>query len=968
MKNRTIRKHNLILLMLVGILFGMLVLSGCSLKKGTCTVTFNTCTSLNTTKVNTHTVEPGSTINKPNLTIIDDEYSDYVVVGWYLDEGYTEEWDFEKDVVEEDMVLYAKWEEQLFVRYFTSNSTEPRLGEYVKKGDYIEPKTDYVKGYKVLGYYADPGYSIKFDFTQPITESTNVYTLVSDCIYWDATAIVNDFNLGVASGEGSTKGTVTLEENEQGQYANIDFGYSTTADPHLQYVDYLDMTKSQVMTIKYKNLGNAKSLRFFWQIVIEDGSVLGLEGDITPVPTAAVEIKSGMSESDDWQTVEIDMTELTVINGVSHWSEGWYLSIFRIDAEYKEGMDDEFVPNIIQIQEISFATAEGYVSRDTVELKSADVFAVLDAAKTQNSVTNGYVFPKNRASALPRQGAIQYNQLDCVTWLFPYGGKKGIVTFDMSPLNIQMDDNQMLCMKYKNEGYGDTITLRYTNTDGRVGEKEVVVNSDMSGYSTLYVNMLNEKKWGGELVTLDLIYHKQGADNVFSMQQISVQPYVASDIPGINFADPKCAGFTTNDAYEIVFDSKGEAVYVEMKEETATFQKKVSVNTTIYDTLDFKYQIQKAGIKSITIGYQLGGKWYTQDFDKIKRTSGIEHLSLPLEKKGNVTALKIQLHGKGTISMSALEFKVNKESSLDFSNATYISNHFMDEWAVDTVLDYDSLKSALYMSGAKPNSRCFFYIGASGYADNILLDTKNEKIYVCYSNPGEAREISMTVFYAGSDNKKGSGVAGDDATARDTGDYLISRIEFFHVTVNVDGTTCIDTKYRVGSTIDLSGYENTSKGKVMSIMVNGVSTQEKKLAVIEDMDIVVRNRSDLCVVIFQDEGTVYYVKEYVIGTKNLNIPDAPDKDGYDDSWEDFKLVNGVVTVNAVHVKKSNAKPIVELTSEDYGGDYVTTQENNNAGSTSPQTGDGTTWTVWVLLCMLSAAICFFMTRRRRKSM
>lgn len=768
MKNRTIKKHNLILLLLAVIVSGMLVFSGCSSKKEGYTVTFNTCTSLSTTKVNAYTVEPGSTISKPNLSIIDDEYSDYMVVGWYLDEGYTQEWDFDKDVVEEDIVLYAKWEEQLFVRYFTSNSTEPRLGEYVKKGDYIEPKTDYVKGYKVLGYYADPGYSVEFDFTQPITESTNVYTLVSDCIYWDATAIANDFRLGVASGEGSTKGAVTLEEDEQGQYANIDFGYSTTTDPHLQYVNYLDMTKSQIMTIKYKNLGNAKSLRFFWQIVIEDGSVLGLEGPQTPIPTAAVEIKSGMSEEDEWQTLEIDMTELTIINDVSQWSEGLYLSIFRIDAEYKDGTDDEFVPNILQIKEISFATAEGYESRDTVEIESADVFAIMEAAKTQDNVTGGYVFPKNRASALPRQGTVQYNQLDSVTWLFPYGGKKGLVTFDMTPLNIQMDENQMLCMKYKNEGYGNTITLRYTNTDGRVGEKEIEIKSDMSGYSTLYVNMLNEKKWGGKLATLDLIYHKQGANNVLSMQQISVQPYVASDIPGINFADPKCAGFTTNNAYEIVFDSKGEAVYVEMKADTAIFQKKVSVNTTIYDTLDFKYQIQKAGIESITIGYQLGGKWYTQNFDKIDRTSGIEHLSLPLEKKGNVTALKIELHGKGTISMNALEFKVSKENSLDFSNSTYISNHFMDEWAVDTVLDYDSLKSALYISGDKPHSRCFFYLGASGYMDNIRLDSKNEKIYVSYNNPGEARDISMTVCYAGSDNMKGSGMAGDDATVKET--------------------------------------------------------------------------------------------------------------------------------------------------------------------------------------------------------
>lgn len=225
----------------------------------------------------------------------------------------------------------------------------------------------------------------------------------------------------------------------------------------------------------------------------------------------------------------------------------------------------------------------------------------------------------------------------------------------------------------------------------------------------------------------------------------------------------------------------------------------------------------------------------------------------------------------------------------------------------------------------------------------------------------------MTIAY--NDNGPKRLVLNDDyayqVTARDTGDYLISRIEFFHVTVEVDGTTCIDNQYRVGSTIDLSGYKNISKGKVMSIMVNGVATQEKKIKVIEDMDIVVRNRSDLCVVIFQDEGTVYYVKEYVIGTKKLNVPDAPDKDGYDDSWEKFKLVNGVIHVNAVHEKKHNAKPVVELTSEDYDGNYVTTPENDKADISSPQTGDDTMWGVWLVLCMLSAAICVLVIRRKK---
>ena len=51
-------------------------------------------------------VEAGKTVNAPTFTPVDH----YTLEGWYLDEAYTTEWNFDTDVVTQDTILYAKWD------------------------------------------------------------------------------------------------------------------------------------------------------------------------------------------------------------------------------------------------------------------------------------------------------------------------------------------------------------------------------------------------------------------------------------------------------------------------------------------------------------------------------------------------------------------------------------------------------------------------------------------------------------------------------------------------------------------------------------------------------------------------------------------------------------------------------------------------------------------------------------------
>ena len=48
---------------------------------------------------------------------------EYIFVDWFKDEGYLNKWDFDKDVVEKDMTLYAG---STLFQWHTTNTRSPR--------------------------------------------------------------------------------------------------------------------------------------------------------------------------------------------------------------------------------------------------------------------------------------------------------------------------------------------------------------------------------------------------------------------------------------------------------------------------------------------------------------------------------------------------------------------------------------------------------------------------------------------------------------------------------------------------------------------------------------------------------------------------------------------------------------------------------------------------------------------------
>ncbi|PYG87809.1 putative repeat protein (TIGR02543 family) [Ruminiclostridium sufflavum DSM 19573] len=116
-------------------------------------------------------------------TLIEPEKPGCKFKGWYKDMDFKAVWDFDTDVVTENITLYAKWEavmpEQTYVVMFDANggSKVPKINSIIPGSLISAPAQGTVKpGYEFKGWYKDSGYSSIWDFaSDTVTEDTILY-------------------------------------------------------------------------------------------------------------------------------------------------------------------------------------------------------------------------------------------------------------------------------------------------------------------------------------------------------------------------------------------------------------------------------------------------------------------------------------------------------------------------------------------------------------------------------------------------------------------------------------------------------------------------------------------------------------------------------------------------------------------------------------------------------------------------
>ncbi|WP_459187010.1 InlB B-repeat-containing protein [Parabacteroides sp. APC149_11_2_Y6] len=104
----------------------------------------------------------------------------YSFLGWYVDPECTEAWFFYKDVVKEDLTLYARWSksgETVYTVTFESNGgSEVEESFVVEKEKIIKPADPTKDGYNFLGWYVDPECTEAWQFyTYVVTENVTLY-------------------------------------------------------------------------------------------------------------------------------------------------------------------------------------------------------------------------------------------------------------------------------------------------------------------------------------------------------------------------------------------------------------------------------------------------------------------------------------------------------------------------------------------------------------------------------------------------------------------------------------------------------------------------------------------------------------------------------------------------------------------------------------------------------------------------
>lgn len=357
------------------VFFSLLLLSSCNNfdTNATYKVDFalNTPTGLVTTEHSAQYIKYNGLVEKPVVTVISDNTDNYRIEGWYTDSSYSSDslWDFDIYPVKNNFTLYAKWTKMYSVKFFLEgNNDTPVYETLVKPNHKVNNCDDKVAGYKIDGYYTSSSFKSneEFDFNTPINNNTSLYLKTDGLLYFSANTLKRNFTPVAASISGSTVGNTTLVNTNNEEALQVNFGYSAKAsngnsDPHLLFAGgNISILKSQVVTIKMKNLGPAKQIGFYFVGKDKYGNFIGGE-DFSATNALYYNFKSNeinMKESDEWIDVEFNLAKETL-----NWTKINTLNKIRIESTYAS-KDTKDTTNVFLIKEILSKNVPSYDTRN----------------------------------------------------------------------------------------------------------------------------------------------------------------------------------------------------------------------------------------------------------------------------------------------------------------------------------------------------------------------------------------------------------------------------------------------------------------------------------------------------------------------------------------------------------------------------------------------------------------------------
>lgn len=724
---------------------------------GIYTVSFDLCTDLKTNNILDQEVEKGGTVTKPVVAVIGDNPNNSEVVGWYTDAEYTDKWNFLTDTVESDMTLYAEWVDKFTVSYYLGNElTTPMFSELIKAGETIsEDRKSLSDGYRSEGFFLDPDHTVKYDFETPVTGNMSLYIDRSDEFYFSSKMIADRFTPVAADGgkNGATAGNLqyvaddNLADGDE-SYVKINFGYSPeVADAHCELKAVkVDITSSQKIKIRMKNMGGAESIKLYYVIRHEDDSPIVAQyyNETCAYIYRFSDDEKYMTEDSDWLELVLDLAKGTsehsgIVDGVSLWGNASYLNQLRLQAGYKSTSPED-LSNEFWIQSIEGVKDDTYVgTADTREigdmLADDDAAAVQQAADAQEDVA-GWVFPKDNADV---NGTVDlYDKTSGLLMYAPYraSGAKMILTLSDGE-TINLDDLTTLTFRLRNYGYATSFKIKYYNAKGRSAEQVVNISTRDSETKEYKLNMFNATNWNGNLKSIEITYNSVGIDNAILFESISFSEFVPIQIPGFNFNDKDTFGATTTEAMEVSYDKENNGTLINVTDSAnAAIERAYTGSYTNmgYKYMTLNYVMSTAGITAVNVELTVDGEKNVYEFPVSAGDN--TPVSVLLQKNGNVENVKITFTGIGAITLQNITFVVD-DYSLDLS-ASSTADFILakGDWGATTAYDSNTNSTLYTQNGTSAWIKYYFgYVLENDKlgAGNIPLEGKS-KIVIVYQN------------------------------------------------------------------------------------------------------------------------------------------------------------------------------------------------------------------------------------------
>lgn len=327
-------------------------------------------------------VEEGNKTNKPKNPIKEG----YTFDKWYKDENLTEEYDFNKEIVE-DTIIYGKMlqdkEQKVSVTYYINNEVNGDV-EKVDVGSIItERKIDSTNKQVFSGWYADSELKTKFDFTKPISKNTQIYGILINKYNIKYTIIDNNNEediLNEVRNEGSLIEDIIPNEKESVEEGNKLITYQFDG----WYID-------KEMTQKYDFINNNKLVKDtqFYGRYIEAKACLTKENIKIPTKEEIIEkvTKEYKPVNLKTDTGEANPSAPIVVDGFQAWYNSSSKSYILMNYVNDTIPDNLYIPDTIDDIPVTGIAYSGFSDKTFKNIIfSKNIESILQGAFTKAKV------------------------------------------------------------------------------------------------------------------------------------------------------------------------------------------------------------------------------------------------------------------------------------------------------------------------------------------------------------------------------------------------------------------------------------------------------------------------------------------------------------------------------------------------------------------------------------------------------